>query len=298
MPDIDYGMLNTPGPAQAKMTTIQPNNDMGMLADGLKKLFGSNSTQAAADAVHDTISNADPKAVAAGILGGAPPQQQAMMGDGGNVSPNYGMPSPVPKQGTGADGQLMQNSTPASLAIPDVYKAASAIYKDNPTMARLATAQAIQESNLNGTPSQLASKHNNLFGIKGTGSAGSVTMPTHEFVNGHMVVVPQQFAAYKTPEDSMIAHKALMAGNKRYRGVVNADNISDAASELGRSGYATDPNYGKSVLRLAQNLPEAYQQVEQNYKDMDQPKNADNEEQKMADMAKLYQTQAHLQNGV
>ena len=253
MPDINYGMLNTPGPAPAQVTTVQPNNDMGMLKAGLDKLFGPNSTSVAADALHGAVANADPKAVAAGLLGGAPPQQQAMMGDGGNVSPNYGMPSPVPKQGTGADGQLMSNPAPASLAIPDVYKAAQAIYKDNPTMAKLATAQAIQESNLNGTPSALASKHNNLFGIKGTGSAGSVTMPTHEFVNGHMVVVPQQFAAYKTPEDSMIAHKALMSG-KRYKGVMNASNVSDAADELGRSGYATDPNYGKNVKRLASNV--------------------------------------------
>ncbi len=297
MPDINYGILQNAAAPQAQTTNVRPNNDIGMLSDGLNKLFGKSSTHVAADALQGAVANADPKAVAAGLLGGAPPKQTAMMGDGGNVSPNYGMPSPVPKQGTGADGQLMMNSAPASLAIPDVYKAAQAIYKDNPTMAKLATAQAIQESNLNGTPSTLASKHNNLFGIKGTGSAGSVTMPTHEFVNGHMVVVPQQFAAYKTAEDSMIAHKALMSG-KRYKGVMNADNISDAATELGHSGYATDPNYSKSVMRLASNLPEAYQQVEQNYKDMDQPKNADNEQQKMEDMAKLYQTHDHLQNGV
>lgn len=297
MPDINYGILQNQAPPQAQVTQVQPDKSIGMLADGLNRLFGKSSTHVAADALAAQVGNADPQAVAAGILGGQAPKQTAMMGDGGNVSPNYGMPSPIPKQGTGADGQLMSNTAPASLAIPDVYKAAQAIYKDNPTMAKLATAQAIQESNLNGTPSTLASKHNNLFGIKGTGSAGSVTMPTHEFVNGHMVVVPQQFAAYKTPEDAMIAHKALMSG-KRYKGVMNAANISDATDELGRSGYATDPNYGKSVMRLASNLPEAYQQVEQDYKNMDQPKNADNEQQKMEDMAKLYQTQDHLQNGV
>ena len=256
---VNYGLLNTQGQAPKVQTqTVQPDPSIGMLGKGLEKLFGKSSTHIAADALQGQLSNSDPQAVAAGLLGGQAPTQTAMMGDGGNVSPNYGMPSPIPKQGTGADGQLMSNTAPASLAIPDVYKAAQAIYKDNPTMAKLATAQAIQESNLNGTPSTLASKHNNLFGIKGTGSAGSVTMPTHEFVNGHMVVVPQQFAAYKTPQDAMIAHKALMSG-KRYKGVMNADNISDAADELGRSGYATDPNYGKSVKQLASQVENDYE---------------------------------------
>ncbi|MNJ49688.1 glucosaminidase domain-containing protein [Paenibacillus bouchesdurhonensis] len=47
--------------------------------------------------------------------------------------------------------------------------------------ASLTIAQAALESAWGA--SGLTSKANNLFGIKGTGPAGSVTMPTTEYVN-------------------------------------------------------------------------------------------------------------------
>lgn len=131
--------------------------------------------------------------------------------------------------------------------IQDAIKAAQATYPDNPVMAQLASAQAIEESRLNGKPSGLAVNHNNFFGIKGEGSAGSVTMPTHEFVNGHMITIPQQFAAYKTPEDGFAAHKKLM-GNSRYSKVWQAGNIQDAATAVQQAGYATDPGYATNLV--------------------------------------------------
>ncbi len=182
-----------------------------------------------------------------------------MMGDGGVISPNYKQPQQatapqLPNPNAAPETQLMSNSPKSDLSIQGVYKAAQDVYKGNPTMARLATSQAIQESRLNGTPSSLASKHNNLFGIKGIGSAGSVTLPTHEFVNGHMVVVPQQFAAYKTPRDSMIAHKALMS-KKQYSSVINAGSVEEGAQALQDSGYATDPNYAKGLTASSRLIP-------------------------------------------
>lgn len=267
MPDINFGLLNTAGtPSQANTVQASPDKGVGMLNQALGNLFGTNAVRNASSALAGATSNADPKALAASIMGGASqpmPQPQAnnnpqvaMMGDGGNVSPTYGQPprpaqpgQPVPSpQGViSPESQLMMNGQKSSLAIPDVYAAAKDVYKDNPTMAKLATAQAIQESRLNGTPSTLASKHNNLFGIKGKGSAGSVTMMTHEYVNGHMIAVPQQFAAYKSPRDSMIAHKALMS-NKRYKSVSSSDSVESGAQALQDSGYATDPNYAKGLI--------------------------------------------------
>lgn len=60
--------------------------------------------------------------------------------------------------------------------------------------ASLTIAQATLESNW-GT-SGLALQVNNLFGIKGKGTAGSVEMPTTEVVNGKAVMVAASFRKY------------------------------------------------------------------------------------------------------
>lgn len=272
MPDINFGLLTNNAPQQAQTVQAAPDKGVGMLNQALGNLFGTSAVRHAASALAGATANADPKALAASIMGGTGQpmpqpqannnpqaggpqgQQTAMMGDGGVIAPNYGQPKPPGAGPISPETQLMQNN-PKALSIPSVYDAAKDVYKDNPTMAKLATAQAIQESRLNGTPSTLASKHNNLFGIKGKGSAGSVTMMTHEYVNGHMIAVPQEFAAYKSPRDSMIAHKALMS-NKRYKSVGSSDSVESGAQALQDSGYATDPNYAKGLIASSKLIPE------------------------------------------
>ncbi len=141
------------------------------------------------------------------------------------------------------------------LTVEGIIAAAHRIYPGDPVRAELSATQAILESGLasNRGPSGLARRANNLFGIKGTGNAGSITMPTREVVGGRDVMMNEPFAAYLTPEDSLLAHQALMQ-RPRYvnAGVGSARTFEEAAQAVARAGYATDPNYAQALIRVRQ----------------------------------------------
>lgn len=118
--------------------------------------------------------------------------------------------------------------------------------------AALIIAQAALESAWGG--SQLAVRANNLFGVKGRGSAGSVTMPTTEFVNGRPVTVNAAFRAYRNWGESVDDHAALLTGGVSwnpglYRGAVGVDGRT-AARAVAAAGYATDPGYAAKLIGL------------------------------------------------
>jgi flagellum-specific peptidoglycan hydrolase FlgJ len=273
---INYGILTQnkgqQGQPKTQVQNIKPMdpNQNGQLTKALNNLFGTNPVSQATQALANSIAtNPDNGNIAPGannqptnspMLPGPANTSATALNDQGEVfGPNYGQPK-------NAQGELTNpnaNKQLAQFSIPNVYQTAKDVYGDNTHMAKLATAQAIQESRLNGTPSTLATNANNLFGIKGKGSAGSVTMMTHEYVNGKMVAVPQEFAAYKSPRDSMIAHKALMSSS-RYKGVGRADSVEDGAQALQDAGYATDPNYAKGLTAASKLIPDDNTQVASN----------------------------------
>lgn len=118
--------------------------------------------------------------------------------------------------------------------------------------ASLTIAQACLES-ADGN-SGLTQKANNLFGIKGTGPAGSVTMPTKEYVGGKWITVNAQFRKYHTWAESIADHsKLILTGTRdkptRYHGVLNKDGKT-AAYEVWRGGYATDPAYPQKLISI------------------------------------------------
>lgn len=91
----------------------------------------------------------------------------------------------------------------------------------------------------------------NLFGIKGRGPAGSVTAPTREVTGGRSVTVNATFREYDTWEESVLDHGRLLAGNRRYAPAMEARRDPEAfARELQRCGYATDPHYAESLIRV------------------------------------------------
>lgn len=121
--------------------------------------------------------------------------------------------------------------------------AAQNAWPNNPLMQRVALTQAILESGLqDGKPSALASNYYNLFGIKGAGSAGSVGLPTTEYVNGQPQKIVDNFARNQSYDDSFGQHRNLL-NKKRYAPVMAATNPYDAFVALQQSGYATDPRY-------------------------------------------------------
>ncbi|MBB6674497.1 glycoside hydrolase family 73 protein [Cohnella nanjingensis] len=112
--------------------------------------------------------------------------------------------------------------------------------------ASLTIAQAALESNW-GT-SGLTRQANNLFGMKGAGPAGSITMSTTEYVNGQYVQMPATFRAYRGWNESIADHSVLLQ-NRRYAGVLRTDGRK-AAKAVAAAGYATDPKYADKLIKL------------------------------------------------
>jgi flagellum-specific peptidoglycan hydrolase FlgJ len=123
------------------------------------------------------------------------------------------------------------------------------MYSDNQVLADLTSTQAILEAGLrNSPPSELAFKYNNLFGIKGIGTNGSVLLPTHEYYpRTGIEEVDQQFAVNASIEDSLAQHKHLLELD-RYASVLLATTFQDAALQIRLDGYATDPNYTQELI--------------------------------------------------
>ncbi len=92
---------------------------------------------------------------------------------------------------------------------------------------------------------------NNLFGIKGSGSAGSVTSNTWEEYKGVVYYIDDNFRAYKDPGESWNDHKDLLLTGSRYapfREVMHNDVLG--AWALKRAGYATDSQYPLKLIEI------------------------------------------------
>lgn len=132
----------------------------------------------------------------------------------------------------------------APLAIEDMRKTG--------VPASLTIAQAILES-ADGN-STLAQQANNLFGMKGKGTAGSIRLPTKEYRNGEWITIHTDFRKYNNWAESVADHSNLfingVSWNRNlYRGVIGVDGIT-AAREVAKAGYATDPDYDTKVIKL------------------------------------------------
>jgi hypothetical protein len=114
--------------------------------------------------------------------------------------------------------------------------------------ASVTIAQAIEESAWG--QSSLAARHHNLFGVKGAGPAGSVTLPTQEYQDGRWVTVDAQFAVYHNDAESIADHAKLLATSAYYTRAMADRAYPDAfASDL-TGVYATDPHYGANLIAL------------------------------------------------
>jgi flagellum-specific peptidoglycan hydrolase FlgJ len=116
--------------------------------------------------------------------------------------------------------------------------------------ASVTIAQAILESGWG--QSGLATHQHNLFGIKGTGPAGSVTVPTREVYNGRSVTVEASFRAYHNDLESLRDHAHLLSTSGYYTHAMSLRNDPNAFANALTGVYATDPNYGSSLVSLMQ----------------------------------------------
>jgi flagellum-specific peptidoglycan hydrolase FlgJ len=114
--------------------------------------------------------------------------------------------------------------------------------------AAVTIAQAIDESGWG--QSQLAAQDHNLFGIKGTGPAGSVPMPTQEYVNGQPVSTSASFRVYHNAAESIDDHGRLLARSGYYQHAMAERQHPDKFAAALTGVYATDPNYGANLISL------------------------------------------------
>ncbi|HAZ1198764.1 TPA: glycoside hydrolase family 73 protein [Enterococcus faecium] len=113
--------------------------------------------------------------------------------------------------------------------------------------------QAILESNWG--KSTLASKYNNLFGIKAYGDQKKVSLETKEFVNEEWITIQGDFKVYDSWEQSMDDHTQLFVQGvdwnpALYEKVNTATNYQEAAQALQDAGYATDPGYAQKIIQV------------------------------------------------
>jgi hypothetical protein len=115
---------------------------------------------------------------------------------------------------------------------------------------RIIVAQAAQETGWG-----RSAPGNNYFGIKSHGQGGGQTFTTHEVINGQRVKMNDSFRQFGSPGESVAGYADFMTQNKRYAPMRQAEGLDAQLQALGRSGYATDPNYSQSVGAIARSIP-------------------------------------------
>ena len=94
----------------------------------------------------------------------------------------------------------------------------------------------------------------NLFGIKAGGSwtGDRVQANTEEFVGSESRRVDADFRAYGSQRESVQDYVRLIRDNPRYADALNTGgDIQAFANALQRGGYATDPDYARKLVTVA-----------------------------------------------
>ena len=116
--------------------------------------------------------------------------------------------------------------------------------------ASVTIAQAIDESGWG--RSVLATRDNNLFGIKGIGPAGSAQFSTSEYQNGQLVPTSSGFRIYYNIAESINDHGKLLATSSYYRAAMASRKDPNAFAAALTGVYATDPQYGAKIISIMQ----------------------------------------------
>jgi flagellar protein FlgJ len=135
--------------------------------------------------------------------------------------------------------------------MPSIQRAASALGVDPAGML----AQAALETGWGQRMPRAAdgSPSHNLFGIKAGDewTGARATADSMEVING--VATPRRatFRAYASVEESVNDFASLLKNSPRYKDVIAAGGNAGAyIAALGKSGYATDPEYGNKLNQI------------------------------------------------
>jgi hypothetical protein len=96
---------------------------------------------------------------------------------------------------------------------------------------------------------------NNYFGVKSHGNPGGQVLATTEAGPNGMYGTRDSFRTYGTPGESARDYVEFLRTNSRYAPVLQAQGIDAQIEALGRSGYASDPQYAAKLRQIVQSLP-------------------------------------------
>ena len=199
-------------------------------------------TQAQQSGPGRTASAAEAPTATAAIPGALPITGSVTSYPSATSSPRYSRSQAAPSTASAPDTSGQQ------AFIAAVAPGALAAQRQYGIPAAVTIAQAIDESGWG--QSQLASEDHNLFGIKGSGPSGSVLRPTQEYQNGQMVTVNAPFRVYSTVAQSITDHSLLLATGSSYKQAMADRRSPDAFANDLTGVYATDPNYGASLITI------------------------------------------------
>lgn len=101
---------------------------------------------------------------------------------------------------------------------------------------------------------------NNLFGIKGTGPAGTFSTPTWEDYGNGPVTITDNFRAYHSPAESFLDFADLVTTSPRYKGAVGQTTVDGFVNGLRQGGYMTDPDYTSKITAITNRYQSVIQQ--------------------------------------
>jgi flagellar protein FlgJ len=104
----------------------------------------------------------------------------------------------------------------------------------------------------------------NLFGIKAGSqwSGRTVNVPTLEFEDGIPVRKVERFRAYESPAECFRDYARLIGNSVRYSNAKGAGaDVAAFAAALQDGGYATDPNYARKLVAVAEQVSKLAGQV-------------------------------------
>ena len=179
-------------------------------------------------------------------------QQLAGKSAPGTAKLSSGAPAP-PSAAGGAPTAAIAHS-PAEFVnrtMPSIQRAAIALGVDPKGML----AQAALETGWGQRMPRAAdgSPSHNLFGIKAGDewTGARATADSMEVINGVASPRRTSFRVYASVEDSVNDFANLLKNSPRYKDVIAAGGNADAyIAAMGKSGYATDPDYGNKLNQI------------------------------------------------
>jgi hypothetical protein len=213
----------------------------GLLAQVLSPAGGQEAAAAPRDPEPTRVVSAEATALGAALV----PGLERLTGTIGAIpqappGPAYTRNQPPTTQvpGTAAQQAFISEVAPGAVAAQRRYGIPAAV----------TIAQAIDESGWG--QSELAIQDHNLFGIKGTGPAGTVVRPTEEYQDGSWVATTASFRVYYNVAESIADHSRLLATGESYQQAMANRQAPDAFANDLTGVYATDPSYGANLISL------------------------------------------------